>query len=322
MLSVGRANAMELHQIRYFLALCEELNFTRAAERCAVAQSSLTRAIKALETELGGALFHRERANTHLSKLGEKVKPFLDQAYGHVQGARRQAQDFMRAQTTSLRLGLMRTIAPAQLVALVTAMRTRHPDVVLQVTDDGAQALQDRLLAGELDAAIYALPGLGADARFDHLPLYREPFMVVLKAAHRLARRGAVRIQDLSGEPYLWRVHCEYEAATDAIFAHPGIGPTAFRSDRDEWILAMAAAGLGFGLMPAHSTEYDGVAALALIEPEIAREVALVTLRGRPDSLPIGALVSEVTRMRWSGVPVRAPARIARADILIEAHAR
>ena len=61
---------MELHQIRYFLALCQELNFTRAAEQCGVAQSSLTRAIKALEIELGGALFHRERANTHLSKLG------------------------------------------------------------------------------------------------------------------------------------------------------------------------------------------------------------------------------------------------------------
>ena len=87
---------MELHQIRYFLALCEELNFTRAAERCKVAQSSLTRAIKALETELGGALFHRARANTHLSKLGQKVKPFLEQANSHVEGARRQAQDFVQ----------------------------------------------------------------------------------------------------------------------------------------------------------------------------------------------------------------------------------
>ena len=87
---------MELHQIRYFLSLCEELNFTRAAEHCGVAQSSLTRAIKALEGELGGALFHRERANTHLSKLGHKVKPFLEQAYSHVEAAHCQADDFLR----------------------------------------------------------------------------------------------------------------------------------------------------------------------------------------------------------------------------------
>ena len=92
---------MELHQIRYFLALCEELNFTRAAKQCGVAQSSLTRAIKALETELGGALFHRERANTRLSELGLRVRPFLEQAYGHVDGVKRQARDVLRTQGTS-----------------------------------------------------------------------------------------------------------------------------------------------------------------------------------------------------------------------------
>lgn len=73
---------MEMHQIRYFLAVCEELNFTRAAERCNVAQPSLTRAIKLLEEELGGQLFHRERANTHLSELGRLVKPHLEEVFG------------------------------------------------------------------------------------------------------------------------------------------------------------------------------------------------------------------------------------------------
>jgi DNA-binding transcriptional LysR family regulator len=57
---------MEMHQVRYVLAVAEELNFTRAAEKCNVTQPSLTRAVKALEEELGGSLFHRERANTHL----------------------------------------------------------------------------------------------------------------------------------------------------------------------------------------------------------------------------------------------------------------
>ena len=192
---------MELHQIRYFLALCDELNFTRAAERCSVAQSSLTRAIKALEQELGGALFHRERANTHLSKLGHKVKPFLDQAYIHVEGARRQAHDFMRAQAATLRLGLMSTIAPAQMLELVAALRADHPGIALQIADGVAQALQEQLLAGELDVAIYALPALAADERLNALPLYREPFVVVVKPAHRFARRDAIRLADLAGEP-------------------------------------------------------------------------------------------------------------------------
>ena len=302
---------MELHQIRYFLALCEELNFTRAAERCTVAQSSLTRAIKALEQELGGALFHRERANTHLSKLGQKVRPFLEQAYGHVEGAKRQAQDFLRLQTTSLRLGLMSTIAPAQLIELVAALRTRHPGIALQVADGGAQALQERLLGGELDVAIYALPDLAADDRLNHLPLYREPFVAVVADTHRLARREPLRIQELAGEPYLWREHCEHADAIDAAFARYNIdGPTVFQSDRDEWILAMAAAGLGYALIPAHSAPYPGVAALRLIEPEIVREIALVTPRGRPDAPAVGALVHEVMPMRWAS----APSTVAAAD--------
>jgi LysR family transcriptional regulator, hydrogen peroxide-inducible genes activator len=68
---------MEMHQIRYFLALCEELNFTKAAERCNVAQPSLTRAIKLLEDEFGGALINRERTNTHLTELGRMMRPHL-----------------------------------------------------------------------------------------------------------------------------------------------------------------------------------------------------------------------------------------------------
>src|SRR5262249_26510587 len=107
----GAVRPMEMHQIRYFLALCEELNFTRAAKRCNVSQPSLTRAIRMLEEELGGPLFHRERSNTHLSELGRIVKPYLEQVGREAEEALRQAQDFVRLKQTSLRLGLMCTIA-------------------------------------------------------------------------------------------------------------------------------------------------------------------------------------------------------------------
>lgn len=289
---------MELHQIRYFLALCEELNFTRAAERCGVAQSSLTRAIKALEVELGGALFHRERANTHLSKLGEKVRPFLGQAQNHVEDAKRQAQDFVRAQATTLRLGLMRSIAPAHLRDLVAGMRTRHPDIALQITDATGIALQGRLLASALDVAIYALPTLAADDQLSFLPLYREPFVIVVKSGHRLARQDTIRLEDLAGEPLLRRAGCEYAEEV----AHAD-GPIAYQSDRDDWILAMAAAGLGYAVMPELIASGPGVAVCPLIEPEIAREIALVTVRGRCEPAGLGALVREVMRMRWPFPP-------------------
>src|SRR5215204_4656939 len=118
---------MEMHQVRYFLAVAEELNFTRAAERCNVAQPSLTRAIKLLEGELGGPLFNRERANTHLSELGRMVKPYLEQVYEQTREAKRQALDFVKLKKTILKLGVMCTIAPDQLVDLVCAVQSRKP---------------------------------------------------------------------------------------------------------------------------------------------------------------------------------------------------
>src|SRR3712207_3741770 len=118
---------MEMHQVRYFLAVSEELNFTRAAEKCNVAQPSLTRAIKLLEEELGGPLFHRERANTHLSELGRMVRPYFEQIYGQAQEAKRQARDFSKLKRTTLRLGVMCTIAPTNLLDLIGAVQSRHP---------------------------------------------------------------------------------------------------------------------------------------------------------------------------------------------------
>jgi DNA-binding transcriptional LysR family regulator len=85
---------MELHQIRYFLAVCDLLNFTRAAERCNVSQPSLTRAIKNLEEELGGSLFRRERRLTHMTELGRLMRPHLQQVYTSTIVAKDEAQKF------------------------------------------------------------------------------------------------------------------------------------------------------------------------------------------------------------------------------------
>src|SRR5262250_1297767 len=107
---------VEMHQIRYFLAVADELNFTRAATKCNVSQPSLTRAIKLLEDELGGPLFHRERANTHLSELGRTVRPNLVKILAESTEAKRIAQDFRRLNKTILKLGVMCTIGPNQLI--------------------------------------------------------------------------------------------------------------------------------------------------------------------------------------------------------------
>jgi DNA-binding transcriptional LysR family regulator len=293
---------MEMHQVRYFLALCEDLNFTHAAERCHVAQPSLTRAIRQLEQELGGELFHRERAHTHLSELGRIVRPHLEQVYREMQEAKRQAGDFAKLTHTPLKLGIMCTIAPDQIVDLVGAVRARHEGVELKMADANAWELEERLLQGDLEVAIYCIPGKDPDERLYVLPLFREQIVAALGSRHRLASRNAVRVKDLDGECYIHRTNCEFAGYADPVFQAQNVKCTAvYWSERDDWTLAMVAAGLGWAFMPANSVSHPAVVGLPIIEPEFWREVNLVTVRGRPHSPAVGALVREAMSMRWFG---------------------
>ena len=87
---------MEMHQVRYFLAVAQELNFSRAAESCNVSQPSLSRAIQQLEGELGGRPFHRERQFTHLTDLGQMVRPHLELVYNAAVKAKRLSQELIQ----------------------------------------------------------------------------------------------------------------------------------------------------------------------------------------------------------------------------------
>jgi LysR family hydrogen peroxide-inducible transcriptional activator len=303
---------MEMHQIRYFLAVAEELNFTRAAERCNVAQPSLTRAIRLLEEELGGPLFHRERTRTHLSELGRMVVPYLTEVLQRTQAVKQQATDFVKMKRTVLKLGVMCTVAPALLVNVIGAVQSRHEGIELELTDASAPELEQRLLNGDLEVAVYCLPRDEPDERLHYLPLFREQYMIVVHPGHPLAAKPAVRVRDLQGERYLNRINCEFNGYAGPIWRDNGADYTmVYRSERDDWILAMIAAGMGFGFMPEHSIQHEGVVARKLIEPEFWREVSLVTVRGRPHSPGVGALVREAMRADWRGKPALALQRAA-----------
>lgn len=292
---------MEMRQVEYFRALAEELNFTRAAKRCGVSQPSLTRSIRLLEEEFGGQLFHRDGAKTSLSELGQIVRPHLNGVFGHAHAATLEARKFTQNKTIRLRLGVMCTVAPNDLVQLLSGVRARHPDVDLEVVDADAGMLDRQLRASELDVALIGRPELNLPvAELHYLPLYREQFVIVSGLAHRFSRFDVVRCADLNDEAYLRRVNCEMADVSGPILKARGIATrTVYRSDRDDWILAMTAAGLGVAFMPRRSVNHPHVAVKPLTEPEFWREVALVTLRGRPHSPAVGALVHEAMRTTW-----------------------
>jgi DNA-binding transcriptional LysR family regulator len=273
---------MEMHQIRYFLAVAEHLNFTRAANACNVSQPSLTRAIKMLEEELGGPLFHRERANTHLSELGRIVAPHLALVFDQSCAAKRAARDAVRLNKTELRLGLMCTIAPSELVDLLIGVQAHHGGVAVSIVDRMAKDVERLLLEGEVDAAIYCAPGEKPDARIHALPLFREQMMIVLPMGHPLATQPSVRVADLDGLPYLNRSSCEFNGYADRFFDEKGVDcPTVYSSERDDWIIALVRAGAGFAFLPASLAHHPAVVARPLVEPEFWRAVNLCTVRRR-----------------------------------------
>ena len=286
---------MEMHQVRYFLAVADHLNFTRAAEACNVSQPSLTRAVKLLEDELGGPLFHRERANTHLSELGRKVHEHMQRVHAEAQAAKSLAADFTGLKKSTLRLGVMCTIAPARIVAMIGDIRARHPGVEIDVVDASARELNDRLFGGDLEVALYCLPTDEADERVHLSPMFREQMVIVVAPDHKFAVGNAVSVRQLDGERYVNRAKCESRGYAGEIFAEQGVRvETVYRGERDDWVLAMIAAGQGFGFMPASIAVHPGVVTRPLVDPEFWREVSLVTVRGRPHSPPVATLVRQI----------------------------
>ena len=294
---------MEMQQVRYFLALSRTLNFTRAAEQCNVTQPALTRQIQLLEHELGGPLFHRERANTHLSELGRMMLPYLETILTQTEQAKAQAQASRRLEGATLQIGAMCTIGPAMLSDLMVSFRCANPEVELVVRDKSLEELTACLAEGRLDLALMATPD-GLDDRFHGLDLFQERFVVALAPTHPLAPKNIVRCRDLHEQAYVNRADCEYYDHIGVRFREIGVRTRkVFSSERDDWVQGMIKAGLGFGLFPEFCLTDPALVTRRLVDPEFVRTIQLVTVRGRPHSPAVGAFVRQARGFPWPAPP-------------------
>ncbi len=289
---------MEMHQIRYFLAVCRSLNFTRAAEQCHVAQPSLTRAIQKLEEELGGPLFHRERNRTHLTALGRLMQPYLEQTLSTAEQAKAEAENFGRADHTPLTLGVMCTIGPSRLVPLMNRLKERLPQLEVRVQEGQGRKLLDDLMAGDLEIALLGLAGYPERVRFDRL--YRERYVVAFPPGHRFEAMTAVPVQEIDGEDYLLRLNCEYPEYYADRMGEWSLSPNVrYQSEREDWIQAMVMAGMGCSFMPEFLPLFPGISTRVLVEPQLDREIGIVTVPGRRFSHAVDAFVRLVRSHDW-----------------------
>jgi DNA-binding transcriptional LysR family regulator len=289
---------MEMHQVRYFLAVSEALNFTRAAEACHVAQPSLTAAIKKLERELGGELFRRERSRTHLTDLGRLMKPHLEQIYAASEAAKADAYGFTALEKAEIKLGVMSTIGPSQIVGFLARLNEDIPAIELSIREAAGKNLVDLLLDGEIDVGLIGLPNF--PERLSAIPLYSERYMVAFAQGHAFEQMNTVPLAQLEGRDYLVRLHCEFADHFEAQgFSDVPERNIRYSSEREDWIQAMVLAGLGCTTMPEFLPLLPGIATRALVEPEVARTISLVTVAGRRHSPAVGALVRLARRHPW-----------------------
>ena len=292
---------METHQIRYFLAVCDTLNFTRAAERCNVTQPALTRAVQKLEEELGGLLFRRERHLTHLTDLGRLVRPQLAQIWDQAETAKTTAQSFLKLEDAALNVGLMCTIGPLRGIGFLNTFRNDHPGIDITLLEGVPSKLAELLTDGSLDVAVMAQPA-AFDERCDVYPLYREHFVLAFPPGHRFESHNAIRFKDIAGESYLRRINCEYRDHLGMIGRELGVDlRIAYRSEREDWIQTMVMAGMGICFMPEYSVIVPGLQTRRVIDPDVVREVSLVTVAGRRFSPAVATFVRAIKAYQWPG---------------------
>ncbi len=291
---------METHQVRYFLVLARTLNFTKAAEECNVTQPSLTRAVKKLEDELGGALFHRERANTHLTELGRAMLPHIEQSYLAAQSARALAEALKRGDIAPLRLGFTDSVSSRLFTNVLQGVRSGVPNFELAVEAGPETLVRDAMLKGDADLVVLGEGG-AVPERMRTGPLFREQFRLIMASSHRLATKTTLMLEDLDNEDLIERTKCSGCQRLRQLCAATGVMPRfRHRADSADQLLNLVRAGFGIGFTPRSIALPEGIVTRLIERVEIDREVSLATVAGRPFSAATDAFLRLARSRDWT----------------------
>ncbi|WP_435200791.1 LysR family transcriptional regulator [Janibacter sp. GS2] len=243
---------MELHHVRAFLAVAEELHFGRAAQRLHMAQPPLSRTIKQLERSLGSPLFERTTRTVRLTLQGEALIGPAQEIVGAFEKAERAVAHAGAGETGRVRMGFAGPSSHEPIGALARAMRGGYPGIELELTSFvyGSDVV-GQLMSHDLDMAIVRFasgPSPGLEARV----VQRERFVVAVPEGHWLGDRHDITMDDLADEPWVLLNAATGSVVRDALFqrAHQaGFMPRVVQQAPDSWtIMALVRAGVGITL--------------------------------------------------------------------------
>jgi DNA-binding transcriptional LysR family regulator len=292
---------MEMHQVRYFLAVARALNFTRAAEECHVAQPSLTRAIRQLEGELGGDLFRRERPQAQLTELGQRMLPLLKQCYESALSARSLASAIKKGEVGSLRLVVSHTIDPSLVTPHVVELGKLFDGLELKLLRGTGSEVLEYLKQGEVELGLAA--ELGEDwERLDRWPLFTESFELFVNSMHVLAKRPSVAIDDLKQERLMIRSYCETTPGLLEVLRGREFDVARFHEvSADGDLLSLLEAGVGVALVPRSTQSPASLVRIAVEDINLMRTIYLYGVAGRQRTAVASAMMKMLRAYDWTG---------------------
>jgi DNA-binding transcriptional LysR family regulator len=251
---------MELRQIRSFLSIAETLHFGRTAELIHLSQPALSLQIRALEEEVGARLFERNRRKTTLTAAGFAFRDDAVTALLQLDQATRKARLAAKGKLGLLRIGFISTVGSEIVPNIIRQFRELNPEVEFSLraitTGDQVQMLE----AGSLDIGFLRLP-IGGHPALDVVAVHREPFVLVVPASHKLAKRKRVRLSEVSGQAFVMYERTHASGFYDLISGMlrdarivPNVSQTAAELST---LISLVDAHMGVTILPASAAKHS-----------------------------------------------------------------
>jgi LysR family hydrogen peroxide-inducible transcriptional activator len=270
---------MEIHQLRYFIAVAEEGSFSRAAAREHVAQPSLSQQIQKLEVDVGERLFDRLPRSIIVTEAGNCLLPYARRILVEIADARQSVNELKQEVTGHLVVGALPTIAPYVLPNLIGKFKDRYPRVTLEIFEDTTENLALRLEDGTVDLALAST--CDESSALERHSLGQEALLLLIPKEHRLAKKKKIKWSDLKSQKFLLlhEMHCLSVQVDQFLTAH-GLRPElAVRGAQMATIAQMVASGMGITLVPQMMVENEapnGCVVLPFAIPSPTRELNLL----------------------------------------------
>lgn len=270
---------MDLRQLSYFLEVAQQGSFSKASHHLHLSQPTLSKMVKSLEDELGVVLFDRSTRRIHLTDAGEVVQAHAQMIMKSIENLSYALTDMTQMKKGKITLGLPPVIGASFFPKIIARFHQLYPNIKIRLVEEGGKLVEQSLLEGGIDLGVVVLPV--DEELFEVVPLVERELMLVVNAAHPLARRTHVSLLDLKEESFiLFRKGFALHDRVRETCIRNGYEPAVtYESAQWDFISEMVSSNLGISLLPetiCTRLDPEHIAAIRMVEPKVHWNLAII----------------------------------------------